>query len=187
MSGQKKEDDQKMNYSFKPFTRNLIFFDSEFSSLDPYKGEILSIGMVTLSGRELYIEIEYDGDVDSWVKKNIIPNLKNKKVGRKEAVNKIVKFVGNKNPYLISYVNQYDIIYLYKLFGKNKKPFKWLPIDFASILFGLGVNPERYSPEDKNTLLKKLGVDVSKYRIHHALDDAKLLREVFLKCINGTK
>lgn len=40
--------------------KELIFFDTEFTSLDPYKGEILSIGMVKENGEELYIELECD-------------------------------------------------------------------------------------------------------------------------------
>jgi hypothetical protein len=53
-----------MKYKFYPYTDNLIFYDSEFSSLDPYEGEILSIGMVKPNGQELYLELEYEGEVD---------------------------------------------------------------------------------------------------------------------------
>ena len=59
--------------------------------MDPYKGEVLSIGLVKLSGEELYLELEYEGQVSSWVKKNIIPTLKDKKVSRKKAISKIKK------------------------------------------------------------------------------------------------
>lgn len=170
-----------MKYQFNPYSQNIIFFDTEFSSLDPYKGEILSVGLVKYNGEELYLELEHDGNIDPWVKKNIIPNLKNPKVSRKEAVEKIKKFVGKKKPYIVSYVNQYDALYAYKLFGIRKCPFFWIPIDFASILFGMGINPESYSPEDKNNFFKNIGVNSSKYHIHNALDDAKLLREVYLK------
>lgn len=170
-----------MNYKFTPFSQNIIFLDTEFSSLDPYKGEILSIGLVTLSGKELYLEIEYDGPFDPWVKEHILPTLKEPKVSRAKAIEKIKKFVGKDSPYLVAYVNQYDTIYTYKLFRGIKKPFRWLPLDFASILFGLGVDPESYSPEDKNNFFKQIGVDSSKYNLHNALDDALLLREVYLK------
>lgn len=49
--------------------KEIIFLDTEFSSLDPYKGKILSIGMVKDNGTEFYIEIEYDGEVSDWVRK----------------------------------------------------------------------------------------------------------------------
>lgn len=172
---------RKTKYKFKPYSKNIIFLDTEFSSLDPYKGEILSVGLVTLGEKELYLELEHDGPIDSWVKKNIISTLKDSKVSRKEAVKKIKKFVGKKKPYFITYVTPYDTLYLYKLFGTGETPFYWLPIDFASILFGMGINPESYHPDNEINFLKKIGVDVSKYKLHNALDDAKLLREVYLK------
>jgi len=167
----------------KPFSKNIIFLDTEFSSLDPYKGEILSIGLVKLDGEELYIELEYDGKVDEWVEKNIIPSLKEPKVSRKEAVQKIKEFIGDTEPYMVGYVNQFDAIYWYKLFGMKNNPCHWMPIDFASILFALGINPERYNWEDKDNFYKEIDIDHSKYKKHHALGDAKLLREVYLKFV----
>ena len=84
-------------------------------------------------------------------------------------------------PYIVANVNQYDVIYSYKLFGKGKEPFYWLPIDFASILFGMGINQESYYPDDKKNFFKKIGINASKYKRHNALDDARLLRDVYLK------
>ncbi len=170
-----------MNYKFKPFSKNIIFLDTEFSSLDPYRGEILSVGLVKLNGEELYLEVEYHGPVDDWVKENIIPTLKEKKFKRSEVIKKIQKFVGKKKPYVVAYVNCYDTIYTYKLFGRKERPFYWLPVDFASLLFGMGIDPEAYYPDDKKNFFKKIGIDASKYKIHNALDDAKLLRDVFIK------
>ena len=94
---------------------------------------------------------------------------------------KIKTFVGKQKPYIMAYINQYDVIYTYKLFGSEEKPFFWIPIDFASILFGYGINPESYFPKDKENFFKEIGIDASKYHEHNALDDAKLLREVYLK------
>jgi DNA polymerase III epsilon subunit-like protein len=176
-------------YKFGPYSKNIIFFDSEFSSLNPYKGEILSIGMVKMDGSELYLELEYDGDYDLWVKKNILPTLKGKKVTRQEATRKIQEFVGGEKPYMVTYVNQYDTIYTYKLFtskifNDKKHPFFWLPIDFASILFGMGIDPGSYFLGDKKNFFRKVGINPSKYKSHNALDDAKLLREVYLKMVS---
>lgn len=153
--------------------------------MDPYKGEILSIGLVKLTGEELYLELEYDGTVSPWVKKNIIPTLKSNKVSRERACEKISKFVGKGKPYAIAYVNQFDDVYLNKLFKSTTRkdlPFYWLPIDFASILFGMGFDP--YSLSDKK-FLKRIGVDTKMFKhTHNALDDAKLLREVYLKMVD---
>ena len=165
----------------EPYSDNIIFMDTEFSTLDPYKGEILSIGLVKMNNEELYLELEYDGYVEPWVKNNIIPTLKESKISREEAKKKIRKFVGKKESYFVGYINQFDTIYWYKLFSTRDHPAYWIPIDFASILFGLGIDPEAYNYKDKNNFYKKIGVDASKYKEHHALDDAKLLREVYLK------
>jgi DNA polymerase III epsilon subunit-like protein len=169
----------------KPSSDNIIFLDTEFSSLNPYKGEILSIGLVKLNGEELYLELEYEGEVDEWVKKNIIPTLKESKVNREKAIDRIKKFVGNKQPYTVAYVNQFDTIYIYKLFNIENHPFHWIPIDFASVLFSLGINPESYDYRNKDNFFEKIGIDHTKYREHHALDDARLLREVYLKFLEN--
>lgn len=171
----------------KPFSDNIIFFDTEFSSLDPNKGEILSIGLVKLNSEELYLELEYQGEVDDWVKKNILPTLKGPKINRKEAVKRVKQFVGNKKPYIVGYINQDDVMYwqkLYRSVGVKENGFHLVAIDFASILFMLGIGPESYYFGDKNNFFKKIGIDHTKYKKHHALDDAKLLREVYLKFLD---
>src|SRR4030066_659894 len=112
--------------NMKPFSDNIIFLDTEFSSLDPYKGEILSIGLVKMNGEELYLELEYDGEVDEWVKENVIPILRETRVGREEVVRQIKNFVGNTKPYVVGYVNQFDSVYwskLYKSSGIKENPF----------------------------------------------------------------
>lgn len=160
-----------------PFSDNIIFFDTEFSDLDPYKGELLSVGMAKPGGEELYLEIDCEGEINDWVKQNVIPYFTGLKISRSEAKLRIREFVGDATPYLVSYINQFDAIYWYKLFGMDDHPAHWIPIDFASILFGLGINPSSYSSQK---FLSELGIDGSKYKKHNALEDARLLREVYL-------
>jgi DNA polymerase III epsilon subunit-like protein len=171
---------------FKPFSDNIIFLDTEFSSLNPYRGEILSIGLVKLDGEELYLELEYNGEVDEWVKNNIIPTLKGPKISREEARRRMKEFVGDRKPYMVGYVNQFDTIYWYKLFGIEAHPAYWIPIDLASILFASGIDPERYDRENEGNFYAETGIDTTKYRNHHALDDAKLVREIYLKFFQRT-
>lgn len=167
---------------FKPFSENIIFFDTEFSSLNPYEGELLSVGLVKLNGQELYFELEHNGKVSDWVKENVIQFLTEKKVPRRQAAERIKEFVGKTKPYMMSHVNQFDAVYLYKLLGTENTPFFWIPIDFTSILFALGMNPEFYHLRDENDFYEGLGMArPQNYRKHHALDDARLLREVYLK------
>ena len=155
-----------MNYS--PFSENIIFVDTEFSDLNPYNGEILSAGLVKFNGEELYVELEHSGGVSEWVKTNIVPMLSGPKVSRDEAKKLIKSFVGKNRPYAVSYVNQYDTIYLYKLFTGDEHPFCWLPIDFASMLFANGVDPKSYYLDNPNNYFDKIGVDPTKYQGHHA-------------------
>lgn len=168
--------------------KNLIFIDTEFSDLDPYKGELLSIGITTLDGRELYIELTSTEESSTWVQKYVMPQLKDIKFSKKQAIEQIRNFLGKTEPYAIAFVDNYDVIYLTKLFGAGKLPFKWLTIDFASILFAQGVNPVRFKRDssDAKHFYASLGIDLKKYRPHHALDDARLLRDVWLKVVNST-
>lgn len=135
--------------------------------------------MVKENGEELYLELECEAECSDWVKKNIIPTLKEEKISRGTAQKKISDFVGSGEPIMIAFVNQYDTIYLYKLFNGPETPFFWMPIDFASILFEKGYEPEDYLNRGK--IFKELKIDIEKYNQHNALDDAKLVRETYLK------
>lgn len=164
---------------------NLIFVDTEFSDLDPYKGELLSIGIVKLSGEELYIELEPPDEVSAWVKKHIIKMLDGPKLNKKAADQAVREFLGKSMPYAVAFVDNYDVIYLTKVFGAGKLPFKWMTIDFASILFASGVNPVKFQQDSSGarTFYKQLGINTKQFKHHHALHDARLLREVWLKLV----
>jgi hypothetical protein len=163
----------------EPFSDNIIFMDGEFSTLDSKVGEMISIGLVKSTGEELYLEIDFKGPVSDWVEEHVIPNLSKEKISKDEATQKIWKFVGNSRPYIVAYVNQFDAIYWYRMFGSPKDhPAFWIPIDFASILFANNFDPESFN----NThFFEELGVDKSKYKLHNALEDAKLLADVYKK------
>jgi len=173
----------------KPFSENIIFFDTEFSTLDPYSGELLSIGMVKPGGEELYLDLEFDGEVEPWVKENVLPKLKGQdKLSPREAVEKIASFVGGDKPFLVSFVSQLDGAYLYKLYeraaARDKFPFPYYMVDFASVLFAYNVNPEDYSSDgSKSSLAKILDLNSQGLVEHNALDDAKVLRAAYMKLI----
>ncbi len=173
---------------FNPFTENVIFYDTEFSSLDPHVGELLSIGLIKTNGEELYLEIAYDGVYSDWAEEYLVPTLNAPKVSKIEAHSQIADFVGKKQPYLMAYVNDYDVIYLKKLISERSvafdfSPFHWLPLDFASVLFGLGYDPEIYMQDNFTKLANELGVAHNAGQLHNALDDARLLRKIYLKLI----
>ena len=166
----------------QPFSKNIVFFDTEFTNLDIKVGELLSIGLIKYTGEELYLEIETNGgEVDPWVQKKVLPYLTQRKVTKKEAQNTIDDFIGDAKPYLMAYVNQFDAMYWYGLFEDPKDhPAFWIPIDFASLLFAYGYDPESMR-QDK--FLEQLGIDRTKYTQHNALEDAKLLAETYKKFI----
>jgi len=142
----------------------------------------LSLGFVKMNGEELYLELEFKGEADKWPRENILPSLSKDKVTPEEAVRKIEEFIGKERPYLMAYVNQFDMAYFYKLFGLDNfnERFSWIPIDLASILFAMNINPE-ILVEREQSFFDKIGIDLAKYQQHNALDDAKLVKEVYLR------
>ena len=173
----------------KPFSQNVIFYDAEFSDLDAYNGELLSVALVKYSGEELYLELDYDGPVSEWVSEHMSHLLSSeKKISRSDARERIISFVGEDKPFLVAYVNQFDMAFWHKLFHiedhdclySNHEPNHWIPIDFASILFGFGINPEHPSRKGREDFYRQFGIDVAKYDYHNALDDARLLRDVWM-------
>jgi len=165
---------------------NIIFMDGEFAKLKPDGIDLISIGLVKPNGEEIYLEIEFDGEIGSWETENVLPYFYKDKVSKEEAVKLIKEFVGNEKSYLVSYVNQFDWMGVCKLFNvKNVEdisnlPFNWVPIDLASILFNKGIKPVLSLLE----IAKNLGIDTSSIKQHNALDDAKLLKEIYEKVVN---
>lgn len=163
----------------KPYSNRIIFFDTEFTDLNPKTGELLSIGLVKYTGEELYLELESTATPHPWVIEHVLPYLNQTKIGREEAKQKLRDFLGPEQPYLVAYVNQFDAIFWYELFGSAQDhPAYWIPIDFASILFGLGLSPNSMGNHD---FFSNLGINKADYQEHNALADAKLLRDSYLK------
>lgn len=132
-----------------------------------------------LTGEELYLELEYAGPVNELVRREVLPKLVGPKVSREEAAARIKAFVGDGRPYMVSEGGHYDAIYVNKLLGVEEQPFYWVPLDFASMLFGHGLAPRA------DHLAERLGLDRSRYRNDHALDDARFLRELYLRATAG--
>ncbi len=170
---------------FKPFSDNLIFLDTEFTGLDINKDELISLGMVKMNGEELYLEFDYKAKPIPWVKKHVLPNLDNKKILKTKAIKEIKKFVGDKKPYAISYVNQFDIAFFYKLIPHKNSPFHFAPIDIASMLFAVGMDPEMLRQKNLGKICKKLKINKGEFKTHNALDDAKIYRKIYFKLIEA--
>lgn len=168
----------RSRFTMIAFSENILFYDAEFTDLDPKKGELLSIGMVKPTGEELYLEFEHTKPVHPWVTEHVMPHLEGITFSREDAVRMIRQFVGDSEPFLVSYVNQLDAVYWYDLFGSAKDhPAFWIPIDFASIIFGYGFAPNSMG---NHKFRKTIGVPIDPDQpTHNALDDARLLRKAY--------
>ena len=158
-----------------PYSDNVIFVDTEFSGLEFYLGDLISIGLVKLNGEELYLELDYSGPVNEFVQREVLPKLTGPKVPASEAVARIAEFVGDRKPYMVSDGGHYDVLYVNKLFGIAGQPFNWVPLELTSMLFSHGIRPRI------DELAASLGVDRTRFRNDHALDDARFLREIYLR------
>jgi DNA polymerase III epsilon subunit-like protein len=167
--------------------REIIFMDGEFQGLSAHGTTLLSIALIKQTGEELYVEIETDVEVNDWVKENVLPYLTKTKVSREEAIKQIVEFVGKNKPILCAYVNQFDWMGINDLLGVpsinagTENPFYWKPMDFASILFAKGYSFE----QEIMSLARSIGINTDKYHKHHALDDTRLLKEIYEKVMNN--
>lgn len=167
----------------QPFSDDVIFFDAEFTGHDIINDQLMSIGMISLDGeREMYFELEYDEDhVSEWVKENVVPYLIDEKISQEEARTRIGEFCGNSEPHLVATVNHYDMAFWHKLFAGEKEPIHSIPIDFASMLFAIGLTPAREIGGEKKNFYAQFGIDLDDYRMHNALDDVRLMRELYIK------
>jgi DNA polymerase III epsilon subunit-like protein len=163
---------------FIPFSSNIVFIDTEFSDLNPYTGELLSIALIKPSGEELYIELEYDGPVSDWVKEHVLPIMRQEKVNRDEAKKLIREFLGDSKPNLLGFICQYDDVFLSKLFLNEEKPYYYVTLDLASMFFA-----HDKPPEHLYGIAKEMGLDATEYKEHNALDDTRLIRDIYQKLI----
>lgn len=166
-----------------PYSRDVVFFDAEFTGHDIVRDQLMSVGMVSLDGtREMYFELAYDpAQISDWVRAHVVPHLTGEKIDRAEARTRIRTFCGGSEPHLVATVNHYDMAYWHKLFGTEKEPIHHIPIDFASMLFAVGLSPAREEGGAKRHFYAKFGIDLSAYRQHNALDDAKLMRALYVR------
>lgn len=170
-------------YKLQPFSDDIVFFDAEFTGHDIVRDELMSIGMISLDGtREMYCELEYDDThVSEWVQEHVVPYLTGEKISRELARTHIREFCGGSEPHLVATVNQYDMVFWHKLFDGEKEPIHAIPIDFASMLFAIGLTPSREVEGEKKNFYAQFGIDIDRYKMHNALDDAKLMRELYIR------
>lgn len=173
----------------QPFSDDVVFFDAEFTGHDVVKDQLMSIGMISLDGEsEMYFELEYEkNQPNEWVRENVVPYLTEEKITCEEARERIREFCGKSEPHLVATVNEYDMAFWHKLFNGEKEPIHRIPIDFASMLFAIGLTPAREIGDEKKNFYAQFGINLDNYRVHNALDDVKLMRELYVKLSQNYK
>lgn len=158
-----------------------IFYDCEFLERGPgFPLELISIGLVTEDGRELYrANAELDlAKLTPWLREHVLPQLPPPGDPawrtRAQIAADVRRLVGEAIPELWGDCAAYDHVLFAQLFGDMTGwPHGWpyFTHELAQLRESVG-NPE---------LPKNEG------RPHHALDDARWVRDawVFLKGING--
>lgn len=169
----------------------LVFVDTEFTGVHAY-ATLISVGAVTLEGDELYVTLnDYDqSQVTDWVRQNVLVHIdKSGSVSRREACDRLALFL-NKHARgerigLMSAGKMTDIMLLFQLWhtlypDRKYFHFELLPehlnhgshFDLNTLFFAAGVDPD---------VDREAWAGVKSSRRHDALEDAKIVRECFLK------
>jgi 3'-5' exoribonuclease Rv2179c-like domain len=154
--------------------RELYFLDTEFVE-DGQSVDLISIGVITLSGRALY-RCNADaklGRANDWVRANVLPHLppdKDTTVWKKKAAiaDELRAFVrAEPKPQFWGYYSDYDWVAVCQLFGTMMDLPKWFPkycMDLKQLSVMLG--SPKHPPQETGH--------------HHALFDAQWNRDLYL-------
>lgn len=150
-----------------------FFYDTEFIERGPeFPLELISLGVVAEDGRELYcVSREFDpADANAFVREQVLPGLPPSDdpawKSRAEIAAELRAFVGEETPEWWGDCAAYDHVLLCQLFGDMDglpKGWPFFTHDLAQLAEEMG-NPQL--PETPG-------------RRHHALDDARWMREVW--------
>lgn len=152
-----------------------IFFDTEFYER-PHTIDLISIGMISEDGRELYLESSDANlnELDPWLEENVVPHLHKKGVSREVIRDRIIEFIGDDpNPEFWAYFADYDWVVFCWLFGR---------------MIDLPRNFPRYCKDFKQSMdewgLTKEDLPKKPRNVHYALADARWLRDAYNAAIH---
>ncbi|MBU4490836.1 MAG: 3'-5' exoribonuclease [Euryarchaeota archaeon] len=173
----------------------MVFVDTEFTGEHAF-ATLISVGLVTLQGHELYITLnDYNMDqITPWVKSNVIKKIdESKSINSHQAAMLVSDFLadyaGDSSVSIVSPGKTNDLLLLFQLFHvfhPERRFFHFgdcLPkylnhrahFDLDTLFIAAGIDPnidrEDYVGETDHTLK------------HHALFDAAIVRKCFLKLI----
>jgi len=164
-----------------------IFFDTEFTGLHK-NTTLISIGLVTETGREFYAEFEdYDkSQVNDWLKENVISNLTMPDDDNFEVLH---HYKGDKK-YIAEHLKEWLWNFRDVEMWSDCLAYDWV---LLCDLFGTAFDIPRnvyYIPFDICTLFKLQGIDPDinrelfsgiKGKKHNSLNDARIIKECYDK------
>ncbi len=146
------------------------FFDTEFIE-KPCTIDLISIGIVSEDGRELYLESsDVDlSNVDPWIEKNVLTHLNNQGIPKTEIRDKVLAFIGDDpKPELWAYYADYDWVVFCWLFGRMIDLPKHFPMfcrDLKQVIEEHDIPKSKLPPQPINA--------------HNALADAIWLKDAY--------
>ena len=171
----------------------IVFVDCEYTG-EHAATTLVSVGLVTLTGNELYLTLnDYDrSQVTDWLRLNVLFEIDEaQSVSSADAFEQIKKFLddytGTQPLYVVSAGLTQDVILLLELFKYGRKS--------GTFFHALHDTPnylQHFAFIDLNTLFRSAGVAPmstrenfvgleNQVRRHNALDDARVVRACFLK------
>lgn len=172
--------------------KNLVFLDTEFTGTHAFT-TLVSLGLTTLDEKEFYVSLnDYDKDqVSPWLKENVFNHIdESQSISKQEALPQLIDYLnsvrGEGEINLISAGKNQDIVLFFEL---------WHALHPDRTYFHTSLLPDYLNHRrhfDLNTLLFAGEIDPKinrdtwiDHRIqgeaHHALHDARVVRECFLK------
>lgn len=137
-----------------------VFFDTEFTGLHQHT-TLVSIGLIAESGESFYAELDdYDGgQVNDWIRDNVINNLRLKQKGLMVTGNKSEYYGGKRQlaSYLAIWFHQfdqtemwsdclsYDWVLFCQIFGHAfsiPKNIYYIPFDICTLFKASGIDPD---------------------------------------------
>jgi DNA polymerase III epsilon subunit-like protein len=176
----------------------IVFIDTEFTGEHAYTS-LVSLGLVTLEGDELYITLnDYDRhQVTDWLVNNVLKDIDCEKSVDSETAYKVLsefleKYSDGHPVFVVSCGLLQDYLLMLELYKFSQPERKYF-----HALHCLPDYLNHYAGIDLNTLFRTCCIDPSIDRAeyagmknsikrHNALDDAKVVRGCFLKLQNET-
>ena len=152
------------------------FIDFEFYDREDVRKAplFISVGVCSLDGREYYAESDYAlarCDEDNWLTENVKPYLTGEGIDESMISKELEKFMVDPEE-IWAWYGAYDYVCFCKLWGRMINLPEQFPMYFHEI-------QQVHGGRGSNKLPKQSSVE------HHALNDAKYVRECYNKLVLG--